>query len=160
MQSIQHEARCLAMFCKCYQFTVMLLPQSQSIAGRLKQQDAVTSVHDQSPPAPPPREACVIHHPPPGNISGSRPNSGSASCLLQTSSPWHPISSLGYLAGPPLFLREPSACPLEMYHTACLCHLLGSVSLPPSWGRPEMVFYLSLLPQPLSRLRRLMNYIC
>ena len=31
----------------------MLLPQSQSIAGRLKQQDAVTSVHDQSPPRPP-----------------------------------------------------------------------------------------------------------
>lgn len=66
---------------------------------------------------PTPPEACVTHHPPPGNISGSRPNSGSASCLLKTSSPWHPISSLGYLAGPPLFPREPSVYPFEMFTT-------------------------------------------
>ena len=48
----QHEAWCLAMFCKCYQFTALLLPQSQSIAGRLKRQDAVTSVCDRPPPYP------------------------------------------------------------------------------------------------------------
>ena len=112
MQSTQREARCLAMFSKCYQFTALLRSQSQSIAGRLKQQHAATSVHD--PPRP---EACVTHDPPPGNTSGSRPNSGSASCLLKTSSPWHPISSLGYLAGPPLFPREPSVYPFEMFTT-------------------------------------------
>lgn len=106
MQSTQREARCLAMFSKCYQFTAMLQSQSQSIAGRLKQLP---------PPLAP--EACVTHHPPPGNISGSRPNSGSASCLLKTSSPWHPICSLGYLAGLPLFPREPSVYPFEMFTT-------------------------------------------
>lgn len=114
LQSTQLEAWHLAIFCKCYQFPALLLSQSQSIAGRLKQQ-ALYGCSDKCPWLPRKPVSHITH------LQGTSVAQDPTQAVLPASSRHPllgtPISSLGYLAAPPLLPREPGAYPLQMSAT-------------------------------------------
>lgn len=108
MQSTQHGAWHVAMFCKCYQFTVLLLSQLPGGLSSRVYRDAVKSVHD--PSGKPVSSSLTFREAP----VALRPNSGSTSLrhpLLSTT----PHLQLGVLGcSSPIFPEHTLHTPLRL----------------------------------------------